>query len=94
MLYAESKSDSECPDCGVKVGKKHKVGCDVSRCATCGGQALSCDCKRAKYMIWPGIWPGKHAAYKKGYLVKDVAGNVSFDLNRVAIEGLRDGDFH
>ena len=82
-----------CPDCGVTAGKKHLVNCDVSRCATCGGQAFSCDCKKPVYMKWTGIWPGVRAAYKKGYLVKDPSGKISFDLNRVAVEGLRDEDF-
>jgi hypothetical protein len=33
-----------CGDCGAKPGEFHEHGCDVERCALCGGQAICDNC--------------------------------------------------
>jgi hypothetical protein len=33
-----------CGDCGAKEGQLHRLGCDMERCLSCGGQLISCDC--------------------------------------------------
>lgn len=34
-----------CHDCGAIKGEFHVEGCDVERCAGCGGQRFNCDCE-------------------------------------------------
>lgn len=38
--------NERCHDCGIvnKPGHFHHPGCDVERCALCGGQVIGCDC--------------------------------------------------
>ena len=37
-----------CHDCAVIKGEVHVEGCDVERCAGCGGQRFGCDCEPYK----------------------------------------------
>jgi hypothetical protein len=35
-----------CGDCGVKEGQLHRLGCNMERCLSCGGQLISCNCSK------------------------------------------------
>lgn len=41
-----------CHDCGIlnKTGNIHHFGCDMERCPKCGGQLISCSCKKGD--VW------------------------------------------
>lgn len=39
-----SRVPRNCGDCGAKPGAFHKPGCDMEKCARCGGQTISCGC--------------------------------------------------
>lgn len=95
------KELTDCPDCGVKPGKPHKLNCDVERCSVCGRQRLFDNCKghdRA-FARWTGIWPGKGEAMALGLYCKWVDGkgwvkcdktdpDGDGDLNELAYSGL------
>ena len=81
-----------CPDCGVPVGRKHKIGCDVERCPHCGHAALGCvgfDPNDPRREVWDGKWPGEADAERLGFFV---GGDRSFpDLNRLFRESSASG---
>lgn len=70
-LWKDREEVSDCPDCGAKPGKKHRMGCDVARCSICGYQLLSCDCKKGKPDTWTGIWPGIKECYEQKLICYD-----------------------
>jgi hypothetical protein len=48
-----------CPGCDVPYGSIHCSGCEVERCAACGGQRLTCGCE--KHSPWGSRWLGYDA---------------------------------
>lgn len=42
--WLEGETEGRCGDCNASVGETHHVGCDIERCAVCGGQFISCGC--------------------------------------------------
>lgn len=57
-LYAEAKANAtrSCHDCGVSPGEIHDGGCDVARCGSCKGQAISCGCGDTSVTdVWTGM---------------------------------------
>lgn len=45
-----------CHDCAVLEGQLHQGGCDMERCAFCGGQRISCRCpERRFYPEYKGV---------------------------------------
>ena len=56
-----------CPDCHAPMGFLHADECDVERCLKCGGQRLSCGCRKTKRdarQRWTGEWPNLDACRK------------------------------
>jgi hypothetical protein len=58
--FLDENANARCGDCGVPVGERHQVGCDLERCPRCGGQFISCDCfdgwrEAAKNRIYEGL---------------------------------------
>lgn len=81
----------DCSDCHVKPGSLHVEGCDMERCAHCGGQRISCGCGELddeegspdpafdedKYprLPWTGLYPGTDACVELGWYCKWVEGH-------------------
>lgn len=50
VRYGEEPDDwganeHPCHDCAAVKGEFHVEGCDVERCAGCGGQRFNCECE-------------------------------------------------
>ena len=94
-------TNDSCRDCGARPGEFHEPGCDVEQCPYCGGQLISCECRRKPplddRMAWTGLWPGVAECREFGWYARMVSGKgwVSCgsdepeaieDLNRLHIE--------
>ena len=78
-------SKRPCPDCGVSPGEIHDGACDVARCGTCKGQAISCGCGDTSATdIWNGFWPGVQECYDKKLICYNESTGWIFDLNTLA----------
>jgi len=78
---------STCHDCGADPFHLHMVGCDVERCAECGGQRIGCECDSKKRLPWTGIWPGYLECHELQLICKwNEDGDWRFDLNTLSIK--------
>jgi hypothetical protein len=74
----EITSDKPCPGCGVAPGSFHLCGCDIERCAGCGGQRLQCELAGAHRsdcrLPWTGERPGVAECREFGWYAKLMPG--------------------
>jgi hypothetical protein len=96
-----TRAMDRCPDCGAASGAFHQVGCDIEQCPYCGGQLLSCLCRRTPplddRLPWSGQWPGVAECREFGWYARLLPGQgwvpcpvgapgAVEDLNRLHIE--------
>lgn len=48
FMNGENMKQENCPHCGVKEGKRHKVGCEMEICPFCSGNLHDCNCEVTK----------------------------------------------
>ena len=91
-LWAEREPGIKCPDCQVKPGEIHEMGCDIAHCLNCGEQTLFEDCcENPENDMWTGLWPGVKECYELKLICYDTCKwpdtdediGWCFDLNRL-----------
>jgi hypothetical protein len=71
-----------CGDCGVKEGQLHIPGCDMERCASCGGQSICCECtdeewertstkERVPFVLYPNLCAKCGTLWPEMFMVPD-----------------------
>lgn len=51
----DGRLGENCPDCGVRTGGLHHLGCDQVRCPFCHGQESFCDCDIDQVSVWEEV---------------------------------------
>jgi hypothetical protein len=84
MSRMRSKKTEVCPECDAQPGEYHNDGCDVARCANCGGQFIFCPCESPENSCpWTGQWPGEAECDEFGWFaIRDPNGGGYIPCSR------------